>query len=141
MRYKIPIEIVELESDNYHILISSVFNDGTTINWVIDTGASKSVFDTNLTRHIAHIEDETEDLHSASKSEEPLSSSVARLKSLVFGKMKVEKMKVALLDMNHINELYEKVSDIKIGGLLGSDFLLKNKAVVDYKKKRLVLSV
>jgi hypothetical protein len=55
--------------------------------------------------------------------------------------MKVEKMKVALLDMNHINELYEKVSDIKIGGLLGSDFLLKNKAVVDYKKKRLVLSV
>lgn len=139
MRYKIPIEIIELELNNYHLLISSIFANGSKINWVIDTGASKSVFDANLAQHIAQIKNETEDLHSASINEEPLSSSIAYLKSFSFGKLKVDGMKVALIDMSHINELYAKVTDIKIGGLLGSDFLLQQKAVINYKQKILVL--
>jgi hypothetical protein len=44
------------------------------------------------------------------------------------------------MDMNHINELYQKVSDYKICGLLGSDFLLKYNAVIDYKRRVLKLS-
>lgn len=141
MRYKIPIEIIELEPDNYHLLVSCVFLDGSKINWVIDTGASKSVFDKNLDKHIAQVDTETEDLHSASISEEPLITSIAYLKAFTFEKLKVGVLKVALLDMNHINELYSKVTDIKIGGLLGSDFLLKHKAIINYKEKKLVLRI
>ena len=48
MRIKIPINIIELEPDNFHIMISSVFTDGNSVNWIIDTGASKTVFNKTL---------------------------------------------------------------------------------------------
>lgn len=139
MRYKIPIEIVELELENYHPVINTVFADGTSGKWVIDTGASKSVFDILLTQHIAYSEGDTEELHSAGISEEPIQSSLGILNPLSFGKLQVEKMKVALLDLSHINELYSRATELKICGLLGSDFLEKHKAVIDYKRRRLVL--
>jgi len=140
MRTKLPIDIIELESSNYHLILSSQFAGGENGYWVIDTGASKSVFDKNLSDFILSEYGETEDLHAANMSEEPLKTSLGILKPLFFGKLKVKAMKVALLDMDHINELYQKVTDYKICGLLGSDFLLKHKALVDYKRKRIVLT-
>ena len=140
MRYKVPIEIIQLELENYHLIVCCTYADGTKGNWVLDTGASKSVFDNNLVDHFSSNGDETEELHSAGVSDEPMTTSLGYLKMLSFGKLKVESMKVALMDMTHINELYSKVADLKICGLLGSDFLLKYKAVIDYKRKRLVFS-
>ena len=139
MRTKIPIDIIELESSNYHLILPTQFDGNETAYWVIDTGASKSVFDKNLADFILSEEEGTEDLHAANMSEEPLKTSLGILKPLFFGKLKVEAMKVALLDMNQINELYQKVSDYKICGLLGSDFLLKYNAVIDYKRQLVVL--
>ena len=136
---RIPIKIVELEMDNYHLIIESVFTDGTKGSWVIDTGASKSVFDKNLSGHCLVSEYETEELHSAGATNEPMTTELAFMKPFSFGKLLVEEMKVALLDMNHINLLYSKVSDIKICGLIGSDFLLRYNAVINYKQKRLIL--
>ncbi len=139
MRYKIPVEVIELESENYHLLVASEFGGGKKEFWVIDTGASKSVFDKNCSKLIQYVGEETEDLHAASMSEKPLSTSLGHLKPFAIGKLKVEQLKVALLDMNHINELYSTVTDRRICGLLGSDFLLKYKAVIDYKRRRLSL--
>ncbi|WP_297095134.1 aspartyl protease family protein [uncultured Draconibacterium sp.] len=140
MRTKIPIDIIELESSNYHLILPTQFEGRENAYWVIDTGASKSVFDQNLADFIAHTEEGTEDLHAANMSEEPLKTSLGILKPLFFGKLKVDNMKVALMDMNHINELYQKVTDYKICGLLGSDFLLNYNAVIDYKRRVLKLS-
>lgn len=139
MRYKIPIKIVELELDNYHLIVCSVFANGSKGNWVIDTGASKSVFDKNLEVHCVVSEDETEELHSAGVSDEPMTTTLAHMKPFCFEKLELKNMKVALLDMAHINVLYSKVTDLQICGLLGSDFLLKHEAVIDYKRKRLLL--
>ncbi|MCY1722680.1 retropepsin-like aspartic protease [Prolixibacteraceae bacterium Z1-6] len=140
MRYKIPIKIIELESDNYHLLVFSEFQDGTKVNWVIDTGASKTVFDKNLEGYFVTSEDELEELHSAGINDEIIKTSVGYVNPFFIGNLKVEQMKVALLDMAHINELYSKAVDLQICGLIGSDFLLKYKAVIDYKRKRLLLS-
>src|SRR5665811_465262 len=137
MRINIPIQIVELEPDNYHILISCTFLDGKSGNWVIDTGASKTVFDKNLLDYYSVLEDESDEIHTAGIGEKPMDVTLAQLESVSFGKFKTESQKVALLDLSHINELYSKVTDLKICGLIGGDFLMKNKAVVNYKKKRL----
>ncbi|MEN8117427.1 MAG: aspartyl protease family protein [Bacteroidota bacterium] len=134
MRYKIPVQIIELESENYHVLVSSAFFDGTKGNWVIDTGASKSVFDKNMVNYYSVFEDETEELHSAGLDQEPLTTIIGYMKTFSLGKMKIENMKIALLDLSHINELYSKATDLKICGLIGSDFLVKHGAVIDYRK-------
>ncbi len=139
MRIKIPIEIIELESDNYHIMVSSVFADGISVNWIIDTGASKTVFDKTLVEYYSVSEGESDEIHTAGIGEQPMNVILAELNSMSFGKLKTDTQKVALLDLSHINELYSKVSDIKISGLLGGDFLMKHRALIDYQKKLLIL--
>jgi len=139
MRYKIPIDIIELESNNYHLIVRSNFADGSKGNWVVDTGASKSVFDKNLAELCLMSDNETEELHSAGISDKPMTTELAFMKPFSFGKFETTEMKVALLDMTHINELYAKVSDIQVCGLLGSDFLMKYKGVIDYRRKRMLL--
>lgn len=139
MRIKIPIRIIELEPDNYHIMVSSTFENGFSVNWIIDTGASKTVFDKNLNEYYSELEGESDELHSAGIGEKPMDVILGELRNIKIGSLKTESFKVALLDLSHINQLYSKVSDVKISGLLGSDFLMKHKAVIDYKRKRLVL--
>jgi hypothetical protein len=139
MRYNIPIEIIELEKHNYHLIVTSVFANGEMGYWVIDTGASKSIFDKNLVDFYTIVEGRTENLHSAGIGEEPLQSEVATMKPFSFAGMKIEKMQLAVLDLTHINELYSASTDLEICGLLGGDFLVQHKAVIDYKKRRMIL--
>lgn len=138
MRIKIPIQIIELEKHNFHIAITCRFFDGTAGLWIIDTGASKTVFDKNRIDYYTDSGEE-EEIHSVGISDQPLKSAIAKLKSLQFEKLNIQQLKVALLDLAHINEVYQKVTNLEICGLIGSDFLLKYKAVIDYKKRRLIL--
>lgn len=140
MRYKIPIEIIELEDNNYHLLVKSTFESNETGWWVIDTGASKTVFDKNQVGAIKEVSNETEELHAANTNDEPLTTSLGYLKPLYFDKLHVQNLRAAFLDLSNINQLYEKAANSKICGLLGGDFLLKHKAVIDYKRRRLSLS-
>lgn len=139
MKIKIPIQLVELEEQNYHILVRSQFSDETIGIWVIDTGASKTVFDKNLTQYYTELEGEHEELHTAGISEQTLETSLGVLELLRFGKREMKSLKVALIDLSHINELYKKAANLQLCGLIGSDFLLKHNAVIDYRKRELVL--
>jgi len=139
MKFKVPIEIVELEPHNYHLLATSQFADGSKGKWVIDTGASKSVFDQNLPEFYKSLDGIQEELHSVGFHDEPIKSSSAMLNSFSFGKMRIDEMEIAIIDLSHINSLYSKYSQHTICGLLGGDFLIKYNAVLDYRKKILVL--
>ena len=140
MKIKIPLQLIELENNNFHLVIDSVLPDNTNGFWIVDTGASKTVFDKTLSENYSEVETSPDEIHTAGVGEKPLESSVGRLKTFTLGKLRVGQMRVALLDLSHINNYYSKATNLKICGLLGSDFLLRHKAVVDYKKKLLVLS-
>ncbi len=133
------MQITELEPNNYHLIIVGWFENGKTGNWVIDTGASKTVFDKNLVEHYTVLEGESDEIYTAGIGDGPQEISIAILTSLQLGKLKIENQKVALLDLSHINEMYSKVTSLTICGLLGGDFLMKYKAVIDYKDQLLML--
>lgn|SRR5690606_2480356 len=139
MKFKIPLQIVELEDDNYHLVVQSVFDDKSTGFWVVDTGASKTVFDKNLENLYFSEEENTDQLHTAGIGDKPIETTVAVLNLFSLGKLKVEKLKVALLDLTHINKLYSKATNLHICGLLGGDFLMKYQALIDYPKKTMTL--
>ncbi|MCF6356294.1 MAG: retroviral-like aspartic protease family protein [Draconibacterium sp.] len=140
MRVKIPLQITEIDPGNYHIIISGSFADNKTASWIIDTGASKTVFDKNLVEYYSILEGETDEIHTAGIEDQPQEISLAVLKSMQIGKFKIENLKVALLDLTHINKLYSKITDLKICGFIGSDFLMENRAIIDYKKRVLILN-
>jgi len=58
---EIPLQIIELEKDNYHILIEGEFMDKTIVSWIIDTGASKSVMDENQKAYYEILDSDNED--------------------------------------------------------------------------------
>ena len=64
MRIKIPLQLVELEDTKFHLPVSAQFEYNSKRLWIIDTGASRTVFDKNLTK-IYLPGDEKDMLHTA----------------------------------------------------------------------------
>jgi len=136
----IPIEIVELENESFHLLISCTLNGEQCGDMVIDTGASKTVFDRNFVLNYQHKDVDEEDLQSCGLGGEDIDSDLVEIKSLGFGDFQSETLNVVLIDLSNINKMYQKYCQRQICGLLGSDFLLNHQAVIDYQKSQLILS-
>jgi len=135
---EIPIYIIELEHDNYHILVEGAFKDGTVAKWIIDTGASKTVFDKNLDQYFEPIEPDTmNDYQSAGINQEMMETSVGKLTYLRFGELEIEGQKVAMIDLSHVNDIYNKYTSHQIAGLIGGDILMFYKCKIDYGKQTL----
>lgn len=136
---KIPLQIVELEHDNYHILIEGKFADETLAYWVIDTGASKTVFDKNLSDYYEIIEsDNFDDYQSAGINQGMMETSVGKLIYARFCELEIKNRKVALIDLSHVNQIYEKYTSYKIAGLIGGDILMNYYCTIDYNDKILL---
>lgn len=134
--YEIPLQIIELEQDNYHILIEGQFKDQATSCWIIDTGASKTVLDANLNSYYEIVDaDNVDDYQSAGINQGMMETSVGKMFYVRFGKLEIKKQKVALINLDHVNEIYGKYSSYRIAGLIGGDILMQHKCAIDYGRK------
>jgi hypothetical protein len=141
MKQIIPLHLVELEAGNYHLTAKSSFSDGSEGLWVIDSGASKTVFDQALQHLYEQVAtDEGTQLQSAGIGAGRLETSLGKLLPFTLGSLKVPELQVALIDLSHINKLYFHATEKEICGLIGSDFLLDKKAVIDYGRLELLLN-
>lgn len=138
MKTKIPLKLIEVEENNYHILASYSGSGTDAVYWVIDTGASKTVFDRNLVEK-AGIEEKAVDFQTAGIGVSSFNVAMGGMKNLIMGGKNLGQFDVALIDLSHINELYKKNGNPQICGMIGSDVLLRFKALIDYKNKVLVL--
>ncbi|MDA3880010.1 MAG: retropepsin-like aspartic protease [Prolixibacteraceae bacterium] len=140
-KYTIPIQLIELEDENYHILVEGEFNNNNILQWVVDTGASKTVFDANLAEHFETDELEATEVQSAGIGEGHVETQIGVLHEIHFGELPLNNWPVAIINLEQINTIYSQFTNIRIAGLLGSDFLLKHKAVVDFKNLKMTLYV
>jgi len=140
-KVEIPVKLIELEKGNYHLLVKARFEKGDSVYWVIDTGASKSVFDINKSNYFTVIDLDNKQIRSAGIGEGHIETKAARLSKFYLGKQKISGLEVALISLDHVNQLYKEFSSTGISGLLGSDFLLKYEAIINYKKRILKLKI
>jgi|ERR1051325_9453507 predicted aspartyl protease len=140
MKIKIPIRLIKLD-DGYHIFISAKIN-GRKATLIIDTGASRSAFDKERIKQFVdeHKFEKHEKLASGIGTNS-MKSHLAVLDSFTIGKIKEENYLAILLDFSHVVTAYRQMGVKPIDGVLGSDILRKYKAVIDYGKKILLLSV
>jgi hypothetical protein len=138
MKKKIPFTIIEFEKENYHILVESILPDGNTGYWAIDTGASKTVFDKNLCQKYG-IEPIANDIQTAGIGGLEFEVETGHIGNIMFGKYTSEILIAAIIDLSHINTMYLKADKPAICGLIGSDFLVKHNALIDYREKHLIL--
>lgn len=133
-KHTLPIQLIELEDQNYHILIETVFQHQLRGKWAIDTGASKTVFDLNQANYFELNESQPTDIRSAGIGEGHIDTQTGMLPILKLGDAELKNWPVAIIDLGHINELYRQFSNESIVGLLGSDFLVMHQACIDFKK-------
>lgn len=135
---ELPLELIELETQNFHLLVASKLSDGTTAYWIVDTGASKTVFDSKLEEYYKPEEiDNNEEYRSAGISVGIIETRVGQINKLCFGKVKIKNLKVALIDLSHITEIYKQYADHRIVGLLGSDVLKCYGCKIDYQEEKI----
>jgi len=139
MMKEICFEIVELEAKTYHPLVKAEFMGLEQYWWVIDSGASKSVFDIALTNH--YITNDEDSVMATGLGKEVVETSSGTILEFKIGGFNFGPLKVALVEFLHINEEYAKFSDKKVVGLIGCDFLYSRKAILNFEQTKLFLIV
>jgi|GEM_PF-49326 len=136
---QIPIEIVELEGDSYHLFVQCRFNDSVDGALIIDTGASKTIFDSQILEPISELLEEQQPIYSAGVSAQTIDTKWTNIPSFQIGELILDDYISILVDLTEINRLYSDFTDKHICGLLGSDFLLQHSASIDFAKRILIL--
>ena len=132
----IPIEIVELESDSYHLITPFEIN-GIRGEAIIDTGASVTVIDNNLLQG-GEIERKGIQMQSGSVTGQIENVKVIQIKEVKIGEHRFKNMQLAAIDLDYVKEMYSQHLERKIIALLGCDFCVKHCVVIDYQKKILI---
>lgn len=134
----LPIEIVKLEDNSFHPIIQVEIN-GIKGDIIIDTGASVTVVDQNL--FPASPEDENIiKMQSGSVTGQIENVRLFRVKQFKIGNRNLKGIPLAAIDLQYVNDMYHHHLNRKIIGLLGCDFCVKYKAIINYRTKELTLN-
>jgi predicted aspartyl protease len=136
----LPVQLLFIEDGGYHLLIKAKVN-GKTATLLIDSGASKTVFDKG---RILRFADE-KNFRMLEKLSTGLGTSMMEthstvLKKFQLGKLILSDFEAIVIDLSHVNLTYAKLDLPAIDGVLGSDLMVKHEAIIDYRKKELRLS-
>jgi predicted aspartyl protease len=139
MKTTIPLEIFPIEDDGYHIKISIKVN-GVAASMILDTGASRSVFDeTRITEFVENGQVEEHDRLSSGLGTNTMKSKKVLIGNLQIGQLEINNYDATVLDLTHVNESYEKLGLAPVDGILGGDILCDYDAIIDYAQKELIL--
>ncbi|HTL80612.1 MAG TPA: retropepsin-like aspartic protease [Bacteroidia bacterium] len=140
MKIVLPIKLLKIEGDGFHLSVKIRVN-GKSANMIVDTGASKTVFDKERIGKLIGKEKfhENERL-STGLGTNSMQSQTVQIRKMEFGKLKLENYTAVILDLSHVNVTYEKIGLKAVDGVLGSDIFQDYKGVIDYGKKKLVLT-
>lgn len=135
----VKIILAELDKGGYHLFVNVKVN-GKRCRFLIDTGASRSVIDkTYFEKHVGKrnlktIKLETTGLHSSVPE-----SHFGKVKMLEIGKLAIKNQSIAAIDLSHVNMTYAKLQQPKIQGILGSDYMMQYKMIIDYGQGKIFI--
>jgi hypothetical protein len=140
MTIKVPLRIIDLHGDGFHLLVDIVLFD-RTYTVVLDTGASKTAFDKTLLQAHEEALILDSDRLSTGLGTNEMASYTAIIPQMQIGELCIPGLEVAVLDLSTINIAYRQLNHPEVLGVLGGDILMKHKAVIDYGKRQLRLKV
>jgi len=139
MKTILPIEIFSIEDDGCHLKIMISIN-GKQASMILDTGASRTVFDeTRISNFVDEERIEEHDRLSTGLGTNTMESKKVVIDTIELGAIKIANYNAAVLDLMHVNQSYEKLGIEPVDGVLGGDILNDYKAIIDYDRKELVL--
>ena len=114
---------------------------GKEANFLIDTGASRSVFDPKtISNFIDDIQFEKKEGLTAGVGSSDLESATFIIDVFSIGEVEIYDYEAVALDLENIHEMYGKLGLPRIDGIIGGDLLKRYKSVINYKGKKLRLT-
>ena len=114
---------------------------GKEASFLIDTGASRSVFDPKtISNFIDDIQFEKKEGMTAGVGSSDLESSTFKIENFSIGDLEIANYEAVALDLENIHEMYGKLGLPCIDGIIGGDLLKRHKAVINYRNKKLRLT-
>ena len=139
MAIKIPLRLLTVDNEGMHIMINGLVN-GLKANLLIDTGASRTVFDLSRINHYQpEVKIKKNNKMFSGIGSGKIETFLANISLLELGEKKIENFDVVLFDLKVINQSYAIFDLPKIDGVLGGDLLKACNAIIDYKNGVLVL--
>ncbi len=120
-----------------HLLCRARIN-GFNATLLVDTGASNSCIHSELQEQFG-LKTKGDPFDAAGASEGKMKASMTKKCELHLGRHKLGKHAFVLLDLSHVNQTLQSQGAKPIEGILGADFLMKNKIVIDYRQRKLIL--
>ncbi len=107
---------------------------------MVDTGASRTVFDTHLIRKLENKKKiRKHDQLSSGLGTNTMQSQTLVITRLELGTFSLKNYKAVLLDLSHVNNSYSELGIKPVLGVLGSDLLRKFKARISYADRKMIL--
>jgi len=131
----VPLKLINLQDDGFHLLVEIVVFDKKFFA-VLDTGASRSVFDKGLMElHVKELQ-ESEETQAATifSTSTTLHGIIPRLK---IGGLTLKSYHAVAIDLQSVTDTYLQLGHPPIGGIIGGDILMQFKAKIDYQKQTL----
>jgi predicted aspartyl protease len=129
----VPLILVNLQDNGFHILVEIVVF-GEKLFAVLDTGASRSVFDKSLLeKHVADLQENEE--QQAATIFSSATTLVGTIPLLQIGKLKLPNYETVAIDLQTVSDTYIQMGQPAIAGIIGGDILVAFNCKIDYKKK------
>ncbi|MEA1873434.1 MAG: hypothetical protein U9N51_03265 [Bacteroidota bacterium] len=137
----IPLKKIKMPPNGLHLWLSISAHDlPLNSGLVLDTGASQSIFDSEIMKnYLSEIKETFESDFASGVNAMIEKTSYAKLNGPIIGAQKCKDLSVGIMSLEHIQSIYEKFFNLNLCGLIGSDFLEKHKAKIDYKSSNLIL--
>ena len=135
---KIPLRLINLNDDGFHLLVEVVVFKKKHFA-VLDTGASRSVFDKALLEAYLPTEEMVNEDINAATLFTSTTTIQAQIPTWRIGKLKIKKYDAVAFDLQSVSQTYEQFGHPPISCIVGGDILMEYKAVIDYKKLTMVL--
>jgi hypothetical protein len=132
----VPLTLINLQDDGFHLLVEIVVF-GQKLLAVVDTGASRSVFDMNFIKQ--HIQISEIEESQATTLFSTTSTIQAIIPELRIGRLRITDYSAVALELEGVNETYESLGHPTIVAILGSDILLKYQSIINFKKLKLFM--
>lgn len=140
MTTAIPIQILDIEGDGFHLMIAASVNN-VPVDLLIDTGASRTVFDRNqIEELVTDAELKRDETTSTGLGTSEMVGEKVVLPNVVIGDITTSNYEASVLDLSHVNNTYQALGYTPIIGVLGSDILMKYNAEINYGTLTLTLT-
>jgi len=136
---KIEITFENLSSHGTHLLIGA-WIDNVLVRLLLDTGASNTVFDmASIKKKCKNVVIVEQEIKGSGLGGNHFETALAIIDKLEIGGIRINNFRGVVMNLQHINHIYESQNKEGIDGILGNDILCGLNAEIRYFEKTLTL--